>query len=405
MKNLILILLTSFFLIPICSAQMEVQFLNTQGNYNGIPALYVGIGCAKEVCEMSLANYDAPTHTSFTILIKPSGTLFSQNFYSINLGGIGYKSIINNKVIYKHFDAPTEDPILVSVDVQSIDIGSSSPSIEVYIFPDEPNNPSNLDPVAAANPNHFIYLEPVFVASGVQGPFEARINTGKGLLLQNISVSQAIAQNLLKPLAVSMTTNLAQGVSIEGNLTVDTDYVFNGYNVGGFTGNSILTMGFDAKIIVKSGKKLTLKNTTLIGCNDPWRSIYVEPGGTLIVDKSQVYDATYGVQATAGSEVYIASSYFEDNVYGVYQESNSTNVGIVETTFRGKAVLKSDPLKPSGGIKAEENALVNCTSSTFTNMYKGIDGYNAIITQMIASLIIWQCFLMTKGTALPYLMT
>ncbi|MCY7327610.1 MAG: hypothetical protein LH618_03590, partial [Saprospiraceae bacterium] len=100
-------------------------------------------------------------------------------------------------------------------------------------------------------------------------------------------------------------TNSGKCIAIRGYLLIDSSFDLT------IEGGEI-KMQPGARIIVKAGGKLTLKNVNggnpaeptqmgMHGCEKMWRSIVVEPGGTLHLNGNIIQDAEYAVDVQGGS--------------------------------------------------------------------------------------------------------
>lgn len=129
-------------------------------------------------------------------------------------------------------------------------------------------------------------------------------------------VSEAIEDELL--LALSPASTTPQEVCIAGKLQLDQHYNFF---------NSTLRMLPGASIEVTTGFALGIVNSFLHGCDQMWRGIEVETGGSIkTVANTTIADAQYGVYFQSGGGGTIDENRFLRNFVGIYQAQ--TNVVI-----------------------------------------------------------------------------
>ncbi|MFM9946946.1 MAG: PKD domain-containing protein [Saprospiraceae bacterium] len=122
-------------------------------------------------------------------------------------------------------------------------------------------------------------------------------------------VSEAIEDDLL--LALSPASTTPQQVCIAGKLQLDQHYNFF---------NSTLRMLPGASIEVTTGFALGIVNSFLHGCDQMWRGIEVETGGSIkTVANTTIADAQYGVYFQSGGGGTIDENRFLRNFVGIYQ--------------------------------------------------------------------------------------
>jgi hypothetical protein len=190
----------------------------------------------------------------------------------------------------------------------SIFVSNCAP-IEALRFEADPNNTSHISKIVLFGyPANSIALTPdcCIVPNATE--------------IESTSISQVIASNVLPA-----NESNGQPIVLSGLLTIDQDYVFS---------ESDLVMRPSSEILVKSGRKLTIKdNSSLNGCTNLWKGITVEKGGKIEVSQSAVRDAEsaitmldYGISGTPTGLSFwnLTSAKFERNLRGLVAESSTT---------------------------------------------------------------------------------
>lgn len=124
-------------------------------------------------------------------------------------------------------------------------------------------------------------------------------------------------------------------IAINGNFTINNNFTIT---------NKTLLMAPNTKIIVQSGKTLTITKGVLYSCGtDMWDGIEIQPGGKLIMSKTTVEDAKIAVLSdnNGGTANFsITSSIFNRNYIGVKVENyilSTVHPGFIRsTTFDSK---------------------------------------------------------------------
>jgi hypothetical protein len=135
----------------------------------------------------------------------------------------------------------------------------------------------------------------------------------------------------------------AQLLVIAGAVYVDEDYCL--LEPGSQDGDSFNRVVFrpGARLIVKSGAVLTMRNREVFSCEGMYESILVEAGGTLIMDNCSVKHGIHAVKFAPGSSGVIRNSTFENNYIGCYIEGGGAGTPSIPeffgNTFRGTAAL------------------------------------------------------------------
>jgi Secretion system C-terminal sorting domain len=181
-------------------------------------------------------------------------------------------------------------------------------------------------------------------------------------IINNTSVTAILGTSLLPLYNFTPIPPLKR--RIEGTFTINQSYTFGA--------NSLLQMGDDAKIVVKSGAVLTISKSQIFGCENMWESIIVEEGGALDLGYSKIRDAKAAVVAVGSASVGINSNKFEDNQIGLLQKSRSNNAFAEYSDFYKKYGLKEGD--EMIGIKAEKEAFVRAVGCNFHDINEGIRG-------------------------------
>jgi hypothetical protein len=109
---------------------------------------------------------------------------------------------------------------------------------------------------------------------------------------------------------------------IDGILTVDQNMLIN---------NSVVELGTLAQIQIKSGVHLTIRASYLHACSNMWDGIYIQPGGSLVIEGgSLVEDAQNAVVSLGGGDYTIVNSKFNKDLIGIkVKPYGSTHSGTV----------------------------------------------------------------------------
>lgn len=132
-------------------------------------------------------------------------------------------------------------------------------------------------------------------------------------------------------------------LSIKGKLVVDTDFTLDDVEV---------IMNSGAEIVVQNAAKFTIKkNTNINGCNNLWRSITIESGGSFISDgksaQNTINDAQYAVKPLGGAKMAITYTQFDRNYIGIYTAptANGGAQSITTTALAFNKFLATGDLK------------------------------------------------------------
>lgn len=148
-----------------------------------------------------------------------------------------------------------------------------------------------------------------------------RVITGK--------VSDLIASNDLN--SNSCTLPLGNSRIIEDYLELDEDHCF----IGGSGSPISLYLLPGARIIVKSGKTLTLNWVNIFTCDQLGEGIIVETGGKLIAEHVNFNDARFAVNAQPASTLDIRNCNFTNNYIGLNLDMTGASSGQEKVTFLG----------------------------------------------------------------------
>lgn len=147
-----------------------------------------------------------------------------------------------------------------------------------------------------------------------------------------------------------------------------------------------ISMGENAEIIVHSGKTLTINNSHLKACDKMWKGIYVEKGGTLIVNNTTIEDAIEGIHVEGNGHIEVINSVFDrDNIgIGVWNsdfaktdkiESNvfkCTGGNTLRAPYSGKRTLYGIAIYKVRGISIGDHLESTTTSNKFLSINNGI---------------------------------
>ncbi|MGV3598204.1 MAG: T9SS type A sorting domain-containing protein [Bacteroidota bacterium] len=176
-----------------------------------------------------------------------------------------------------------------------------------------------------SNSSRRIYLDDVSLT------LSTTYTTTPGYSFNNLNVTTATTWNNISAQLLGTTT-------LNNNLTITT--------------NCMIRMGTDAKIVVKSGKKLTIISSTLEGMCNMWDKIEVENGGEVSITGSNIYDMKNGVRVNGSSSKFtITTSTFDRNYVSVYlfqTNMGSTSSSITSNNFNAKQALKDKTMSISG---------------------------------------------------------
>jgi nitrous oxidase accessory protein NosD len=124
------------------------------------------------------------------------------------------------------------------------------------------------------------------------------------VLLDDISIQQAVSQNLLNP------DGTGQDICISGTLTIDVPSY-------GFFSNTII-IGQSARIEINPGSKLYISNSHIQGCDYLWDRILVNSGAVVTLRGCTVEDGLVAVEARNKSTVLMLGATFDNNYLGLW---------------------------------------------------------------------------------------
>lgn len=177
-----------------------------------------------------------------------------------------------------------------------------------------------------------------------------------------------------------------QDIVLNGELVIDINGTYT------FGGTSDIYMGKDAKITVLGGNVLNFIDYTYIrSCEEPWKTIEVQNGATLAVDRFagntsctpcelKVENAVTAITALNGSKVTARGVKFRENGTGILAPpnsgGNSINFNITDNLFANEL-----PGPPNGyaGLNLNDVGLAIVGRNTYTQLFYGIVGKNSNI--------------------------
>ncbi|PHI19637.1 hypothetical protein CEQ90_12260 [Lewinellaceae bacterium SD302] len=166
-------------------------------------------------------------------------------------------------------------------------------------------------------------------------------------------------------------------IETAGVLAIDEDHTFI---------NATIILDTDASIVVKSGSKLTLTNSHLLGCGALWKSIIVETGGTLEIDGSTISNADEAILLEDGAIASITGNHFVDNRIALFMPGTSGGTLETDLNFNDNRVEQVAPsfysLSATCGVLAEDQLMVSILGTpgqenVFENLQFGIIAINS----------------------------
>jgi Secretion system C-terminal sorting domain len=147
----------------------------------------------------------------------------------------------------------------------------------------------------------------------------------------------SVADGRNAPVNLSSYSGEKQRLIVLGTLNVDEDLYLNG-------SIDFIRMGDNAKINIKSGKTLSLYNTSVEGCQSRWNSITAESGSSLYAWGTTVKDGGKAFSVNDGSNLSVVRCNFIDNYIGIHvpysNNMQSINGSIGGNNFTGTGQLK-----------------------------------------------------------------
>jgi hypothetical protein len=113
-----------------------------------------------------------------------------------------------------------------------------------------------------------------------------------------------------------------QEVVIKGTFEVNENYCFRGSNSQPANFTQVQLNGSNARIVVKSGAKLTIKNAKVFACEVMWQSIVVESGATLELDNAIIQDGEEAILLQNGANLILKNSNLIGNYVGIATPNN-----------------------------------------------------------------------------------
>ncbi len=178
------------------------------------------------------------------------------------------------------------------------------------------------------------------------------IGVSDGPVVANVTVS-SFSTTYNSGASVYTTTDQ---VVFNGTLTIDVNFTFDNC--------PNIKFGPDAKVVIQSGKTLTITESVLkAGCNEMWAGIEIPATGNLVVSASEIWDAKIAVKSLGGGDFTLDGSELINNRVSVHLESyNGTHTGeIVGTTIDATGPL----LAPFSGQFGTYGLIANDVSLLF----------------------------------------
>ncbi|MBK8564848.1 MAG: PKD domain-containing protein [Saprospiraceae bacterium] len=149
-----------------------------------------------------------------------------------------------------------------------------------------------------------------------------------------------------------------------------------------------------SQIIITSGNILNVGISAFNGCEQMWKGIKVESGGTLLSGYNAIRDAQFGVHALGGSKLWVQNTYFDKDYVGIYGEGGG--ITLLNNLSGNQFICNGSLLPPYSGqtpapagktyagialnsvngfsVGVEGNA---GTVNTFTGIHNGIVAINS----------------------------
>lgn len=212
----------------------------------------------------------------------PSSTSYAYNWSTNTTGGNGSSTIL----ILTNYN-----PVIVSVTVTDIASGCTATAQK--------------------------QLQPDGVCCGDFGSGQNAVKIGSQAGFVNISDLNPFTDGLGGwYLDVLGTDRPAAAIDPNGDLRVLLSTVFN-INQNTTLEDLYIRAQLNTKIVVRSGKTLTLKNSKIDACNYMWDGIVVEPGATLIIDNCQIEEAKAAVSIQGNANFSVTNTALNDNFVGI----------------------------------------------------------------------------------------
>lgn len=176
-------------------------------------------------------------------------------------------------------------------------------------------------------------------------------------------------------------------VQIVGNFVVDNNFILENKNV---------TINNDVSIIVQDEANLTLKNSTLVGCDSLWNGIFLQEQTSIHSFDSRIEDAKTAIYSKSASTINLTNTIFNRNLVGLELSKGILNSPEINTFRKNKFTCTSpingtnNEITKAGIILNEVSINLNLNSySTLNNsIFKGIKNgimANGINSELIAN--------------------
>lgn len=132
-------------------------------------------------------------------------------------------------------------------------------------------------------------------------------------------------------------------ITVNGRLKV----LGNVYTFDGCT----ITMNDGAEILVENNSTtLTIKNSTVQGCQTMWTGISLKENGHLVLENNTIKDAKYAVNMAAATSIKSIGTTYSENLYGLYVNLPTAGSAILLTGgsngFKDNTFISSSNLLP-----------------------------------------------------------
>jgi hypothetical protein len=199
------------------------------------------------------------------------------------------------------------------------------------------NNPNIANPLASPSVTT-TYTLTVTLTNGCFATDTVQVNVTQCCPLVN-GINTA-DQDRSSQYGISFNNNTPTPVAING-----TFYIDNNFNITAFWGADHIRMGPDAKIVIRQNCRLTATASQFQRCdNFMWESIIIEPGGELVMNGCEVYDAKAAVTSLGGAKYTISGTSFFRNYIGLKVEpASGLHPGTIVSSNIEGAVLGYPP--------------------------------------------------------------
>ncbi len=228
-------------------------------------------------------------------------------------------------------------------------------------------------------------------------PFDTSIDGSVSPVLLSNIIGNQLLDECQACVQEGCAENPLQDVIISGTLIIDHDYCFKGLQ-----GNRTrIILNPDAKIIVNSGVRLTLRDADIMSCGgDRWDRIEVMSGGRLFATNSLIKGGEKAIYASGNASLAFKGNRFISNKVSITIPPASTgnvnnvdliymigNLFSVDDDYDDGSISIASPVVPSAGIIInDQESLWSIGGSSllapniFEHMEKGIVAINSNVT-------------------------